>query len=46
MALFLIHLQEEGVVRDDIPVVQVLDICEVALQEQDVLSIQPDRFDC
>lgn len=46
VTLLLIHLQEEGVVGDDVPVMQVLDIGEVALQEQDVLAVQTDRFHC
>ena len=46
MALFLIHFQEEGMVGDDVAVVQVFDIGEVALEEEDVLTIQSDRFHC
>jgi hypothetical protein len=39
VALFLPHLQEEGVVGDDVPVVQVFYVREVSLQEEDVLSV-------
>lgn len=31
MALFFIHLQKEGMIGDDVPVMKVLDVCEVAL---------------
>jgi hypothetical protein len=42
VALFLVHLQEEGLVFDDVFVVEMLDIREISLQEEDVLPVQAD----
>jgi hypothetical protein len=44
VALFLGHFEEERVVGDDVLVMQVFYVGEVALQEEDVLPIQPDRL--
>ena len=44
MALFLVHFEEERVVFDDVSVVQMLDVREVALQKQDVFAVQPDAL--
>lgn len=46
MALFFVHFEEEGVVGDDVAVVQMLYVREVALQEKDVLAVQTDALHC
>lgn len=39
VALFLVHFKEEGMVGDDVAVVEMLDVGEIALQEEDVLAV-------
>ena len=46
VALFLVHFEEEGMVGDDVAVVEMLYVCEVALQEEDVLAVQTDALHC
>lgn len=46
VALFLVHFQEEGVILDDVSVVKMLDVCEIAFQEEDVLAVQTNAFHC
>lgn len=44
VALFLVHFEEECVVLYDISVVEMLDVCEIALQEEDVLAVQTNAL--
>jgi hypothetical protein len=44
MAALLSHFEEERVVRDDVPVMQVLYIRKISLQEEDVLPVQTNRL--
>lgn len=39
MALLLPHFEEERMVGDDVPVVQVFYIRKISLQEEDVLPV-------
>jgi hypothetical protein len=46
VALFLVHLEKECVILDDVFVVNTLYISEVALQKKNMFPVQPHRFDC
>lgn len=46
MALFFGQFEEEGMIANDVLVVQTFYLCKVPFEEKDMLAIQSDRFHC
>ena len=46
MAFLTLHIEEEGLVGDYVLMLELFDVDEIVLQENDVLSIHLESFDC